>query len=87
MMGYKDKKYGGTIIIPDDRYHLIIHWDYDDNENDLNQRKVILFLTPDMNNKDKHGCTEHDHIKLTRVQAGLLRDWLNDFFEEVDGQV
>lgn len=83
-MTYTDK-YGTTILRgAEERFqHLKVHWDYDYDENNLKERKVVLFYTPDINDIDKYGCPDHDHIELSREAAWKLKTWLDEFFKEV----
>lgn len=77
---YKDSRYGiteiGVDMYPNSK--VSISWDYWDDENDLSQRNPTLLIIPDL------GQPEHDHIQLTRQGAKDLRDWLNEFLNEVE---
>lgn len=79
---YKDNKFGVTEIgidmYPDSSMN--ISWDYLDDEHDLSQRNATLLVIPDVNKSD------HTHIELTRQGAKDLRDWLNDFLNEVEDE-
>jgi hypothetical protein len=75
-MSYKDR-YGITKIVDDKSDNLSVSWDYDSNKDDLTQRRPVFLYTPWMDNTD-----DHYHIELTRNQAIVLRDWLNDYLEE-----
>lgn len=78
-MSYQDR-FGHTKINDSLTENLAIHWGYQDDEKDLSQREVILFYTPHMNY-----TKTHYHIPITREGAKKLRDWLNDFLEDVEG--
>lgn len=80
-MGYSDK-FGSTRIIDEQFDNLVINWDYEDDHLDKTQRHPVFLYTPDMEDKDKHGCPEHFHIRLTRDQAGTLHKWLADYLED-----
>ena len=77
-MAYKDK-FGITKIREGQTNNLDISWDYENDPNDLKQRKAVFLFTPDMKN-----AMEHYHIELDQQQANVLRKWLNQFLNEVD---
>lgn len=72
-MAYKDR-YGSTDIRTGRIDNLSIGWDYEDNPEDVKQRKPVFLFTPDM--KDTN---THYHIELDRRQARKLRDWLTSY--------
>lgn len=85
-MSYKDSRFGSTKIIEERFDNLSVSWDYDDSILDLEQRKVVFLYTPDLKHVDKYGCPEHCHIELTQKQARNLRDWLIEFFKDIDDE-
>lgn len=79
----KYNNWDSTKIIPTDHNNLIIHWDYETDPDNLAERFPVLFYTPHMKDLDDHGCPHHDHIPLTLPQAKKMKDWLDNFLDEV----
>ena len=78
-MAYKDN-YGITKIRSQKIDNLSINWDAD-NYVSLSPKKLrypVLLYTPDMNDTN-----EHYHIRLSRVQAKKLKDWLEAYLKDV----
>lgn len=80
-MSYKDK-FGITDINPQSEKIdcLSVSYDYYDNEED---RHPVFLYTPHMEDLDSGGCPHHYHITLTKERAKVLRDWLNEYLEDV----
>ena len=74
-MAYNDK-FGITKICKGKIDNLSISWDYHDNPDDKKQRRPILLYTPNMAN-----TSQHFHIELTRKQARLFNEWLNEYLK------
>lgn len=55
---------------------LSVSWDYDDDANDIKQRKAILLYVPDISSH------EHEHIELSQAEARKLRNWLDRFLKK-----
>lgn len=77
-MSYKDR-YGSTPINNKKSDNLTIHWDYDDNADDISQRFPVLFYTPWMEDTDTHY-----HIRLNKKQAKVMKKWLDEYLKEQD---
>ena len=75
-MSYKDR-HGSTPINKGKSNNLTIHWDYDDDSEDIKQRTPILFYTPWMEDTNTHY-----HIRLDKDQAKIMRDWLDEYLKE-----
>lgn len=73
-MSYKRHRYGSTKIKSKRIDNLQINWDY---QRTPKSKFPVFLFTPDMNDTNTHY-----HIKLDRLQAKKLKDWLEDFLED-----
>lgn len=77
-MSYKDR-YGSTPINDSKSDNLTIHWDYDYNADNIKERFPVLFYTPWMDDTNNHY-----HIKLSKEQAKVMKEWLDEYLKEQD---
>lgn len=56
-----------------------LSWDYDDDENDKSQRVAHILYVPYYPEHD------HDHIIMNLEEAKIVRDWLTEFINDVEG--
>lgn len=82
-MSYKDK-YGITEIFRrkkgDSFETLALSWDFETKEELRQERAGIFLYVPYEANE------EHSHIAFNLQQAKLMRDWLNDYIEDLESQ-
>jgi hypothetical protein len=72
-MSYKSK-HGITKIKKGKRYNLDVSLDYDIDEN---KKYPVLLFTPNFEDKN-----EHFHIDLSRKEAKILSEWLNEYLDD-----
>jgi hypothetical protein len=80
-MSYKDK-YGITEIFRrkkgDSFESLSLSWDYETNDSNRDERAGVFLYIPYEAQED------HSHIVFNLQQAKLMRDWLNDYIEDLE---
>lgn len=79
---YKDK-HGITKINPKNRDHLSISFDVNEDGPEKGKYPVLLHA-PFLSDEGKG--SDHSHIPLTRTQAILLRNWLNEYIDDTKNQ-
>jgi hypothetical protein len=72
-MAYKHL-HGHTTIRKERLNNLSVSLDYDSNPKRL---YPVLLFTPSMSNLDNH-----HHIALSKKQARIFRDWLNEYLKD-----
>lgn len=72
-MGYRDK-FGITEIKNKKYNNLSIGWDFDEMEE---EKYPVFLFTPSMAD-----TSNHYHIPLSKVEAKILKDWLDQYFQE-----